>query len=400
MNKNSKICYFIKENSDWKEILKNECGITIKEEYPYAIFNYGLTSDFSNPIVQEARGIIIDIETLEVVCFPFRKFGNYNESYADKIDWNTARVQDKIDGSIIKMWYVKGDNPVIDNGYWTFSTNSMIYADKAIANAMTGETFMDIIEKADNFHDISKTNGILNRDYTYIFELVSPETQVVVRYDKPHLYHIGTRNNVTGEELIADIGIEKPKEYPLKSLEDCVNAAAKLNQSEDGEVHKVSKEGYVVVDGNWNRIKVKSPDYLMLHHLSSNANFSKERIVGLIRNKEMSVADICEEFPNFAHYFKYYDFKVSELEYQANAFCDLTKRIYEEYSQDRKAVALIIKDHRLAPLGFMCLDSGKSGKEILSEMQIGRYCRYIPDYQPERLSKLFYGDKREDEERK
>lgn len=393
MNKKSKICCFIKENSDWKEILKNEYGITIKEEYPYAIFNYGLTSDFSNPIVQEARGIIINIDTVEVVCFPFRKFGNHNESYADKIDWNTARVQDKIDGSIVKMWYVKGNNPVIDNGYWVFSTNSMIYADKAIANAMTRETFMDIIEKADNFHDISKANGILNRDCTYIFELVSPETQVVARYDKPHLYHIGTRNNVTGEELIADIGIEKPKEYPLKSLEDCVNAAVKLNQSEDGEVHKVSKEGYVVVDGKWNRIKVKSPDYLMLHHLSSNANFSKERIVGLIRNKEMSVADICEEFPNFAHYFKYYDFKVSELEYQANVFCDLTKRIYEEYSRDRKVVALIIKSHRFAPLGFMSLDSGKSGKEILSEMQIGRYCKYIPDYQPERFSKLFYGGK-------
>lgn len=52
MNQNSKICCFIKENADWREILKNKYGITIKEEYPYAIFNYGLTSDFSNPIVQ------------------------------------------------------------------------------------------------------------------------------------------------------------------------------------------------------------------------------------------------------------------------------------------------------------------------------------------------------------
>lgn len=400
MNKNSKICCFIKENADWREILKNEYGITIKEEYPYVIFNYGLTSNFPNPIVQEARGIIINIETLEVACFPFRKFGNYNESYADKIDWNTARVQDKIDGSIIKMWYVKGYNPIFDDGYWAFSTNSMIYADKAIANAMTGETFMDIVKKADNFHDIGKANDILNKNCTYIFELVIPETQVVVRYDKPHLYHIGTRNNSTGEELIEDIGIEKPKEYTLKSLDDCINAAVKLNQSQDGEVHSVKKEGYVVVDGNWNRIKIKSPDYLMLHHLSSNANFSKERIVGLLRDKTMSISDICEEFPNFAHCFKYYDFKVSELEYQANAFCDLTKRIYEEYSHDRKSVALIIKNHRLSSLGFMCLDIGKSGKEILSEMQIGRYCKYIPDYKPERLSKLFYGDNGENEEKK
>lgn len=80
-------------------------GIGIKEESPYAIFNYAIGCDFSNPIVQEARGIIIDLENLDVVCWPFRKFGNYNESYADKIDWSTARVQEKIDGSIIKLWW-------------------------------------------------------------------------------------------------------------------------------------------------------------------------------------------------------------------------------------------------------------------------------------------------------
>lgn len=119
MNKNSKICCFISENENWREILKQEYGITVKEEYHYAIFNYGINSDFSNPIVQEARGIIINIENLEVACFPFRKFGNYNESYADKIDWNTARVQEKIDGSIIKMWYG-------ENEKWVFSTNAMI----------------------------------------------------------------------------------------------------------------------------------------------------------------------------------------------------------------------------------------------------------------------------------
>ena len=387
MNKNSKICCFIKEHPDWKEILETSYGIIVKAEDHYAIFNYGANCDFSDPIVQEARGIIINTDTLEVACFPFRKFGNYNESYADKIDWDTARVQEKIDGSIIKMWF--------DNGNRIFSTNSMIYADNVTANSMTGESFMDIIRKADNFQVIEKAHDILNKDCTYIFELVSPETQIVIRYDKPHLYHTGTRNNLTGEELMVNIGIEKPKEYPLKSLDDCINAAVKLNQSQDGEVHRVTGKGYVVVDGRWNRIKVKSPDYLMLHHLSTRANFSKERIVGLLRDKTIRVEDICEEFPDFSHYFKYYDFKMAELEHQAKAFCDLTKRIYEEYSHDRKAVAQIIKKHRLGALGFACLDSGKSGSEILAEMPTGKYCRYIPDYQPENLSDLFYRSSRQ-----
>lgn len=387
MNKNSKLCCFISEHENWRDILKDEYKITVKEEYPFAIFNYGIDCDFSNPIVQESRGIILDLDNLEVVCWPFRKFGNYNESYADKIDWNTARVQDKIDGSIIKLWWNRM------TGKWQFSTNGTINAGTALANQMTQETFLDVIRKADNYNEIILRLPIFNKDYTFIFELVSPETQVVVKYPKQHLYHIGTRCNISGQEMDSDIGIEKPKEYQLKSLDDCVNAAGELNKSDDGQVRGVKKEGFVVVDGNWSRIKVKSPDYLMLHRMSSNANFSKERIIGMIRDRTVSVQDICEDFPNFAHYFKFYDFKIAELEYQVKVFCDLTDRIYEEYSHERKTVANIIKKHRLAGLGFKHLDNGKSGCELLKEMPLSQYCKYIPDYQPERLSELFYRNK-------
>lgn len=386
MNKNSKLCCFISEHEDWRDILKDEYKIVIKEEYPLAIFNYGIDCDFADPIVQEARGIIIDLETLNVVCWPFRKFGNYNESYADKIDWNTARVQDKIDGSIIKLWWNKTE------GKWQFSTNGTINAETALANQMTQETFLDVIKKADNYNEIVLRLADLSKYHTFIFELVSPETQVVVKYPVSHLYHIGTRNNISGMEINSDIGIEKPKEYFLKSLDDCLSAAYDLNKSDDGLIHDVKKEGFVVVDDNWNRIKIKSPDYLMLHRMSSNSNFSKERIVGMIRDGVVSIPSICDDFPNYAHYFKFYDFKISELEYQAKVFCDLTDRIYEEYSHERKAVANIIKKHRLAGLGFKHLDSGKSGCELLEEMPLSQYCKYIPDYKPERLSSLFYGN--------
>lgn len=387
MNRNSKLCCFISKHENWRDILKDEYKITVKEEYPFAIFNYGIDCDFSDPIVQEARGIIIDLENLEVVCWPFRKFGNYNESYADKIDWNSAKVQDKIDGSIIKLWWNRM------SGKWQFFTNGTINADTALANQMTQETFFDVIRKADNYNEIILRLPIFNKDCTFIFELVSPETQVVVKYPKSHLYHIGTRNNISGQEMDSDIGIEKPKEYKLKNLDDCIAAADELNRSNDGQVHGLKKEGFVVVDENWNRIKIKSPDYLMLHRMSSNANFSKERIIGMIRDGTVSVKDICEDFPNFAHYFKFYDFKISELEYQAKVFCDLTDRIYEEYSHERKTVANIIKKHRLAGLGFKHLDSGKPGGKLLEEMPLSQYCKYIPDYQPERLSELFYGNK-------
>lgn len=96
------------------------------------------------------------------------------------------------------------------------------------------------------------------------------------------------------------------------------------------------------------------------------------------------------DFPNYSHYFKYYDFKIDELNHQAKVFCDLTDRIYEEYNHERKAVANVIKKHRLASIGFMHLDCGKTGPEILQSLPLIKFCKYIPDYSPERLAELFY----------
>ena len=38
-----------------------------------------MVSNFS-----QDNGIVIDTKNIEVVCWPFRKFGNYTEDYADK----------------------------------------------------------------------------------------------------------------------------------------------------------------------------------------------------------------------------------------------------------------------------------------------------------------------------
>ena len=104
MNENSHLCRFLAAHpNDWEERLKRDYGLRIKSDGEYTVFNYNINCDFKDPIVQEARGIILDTVRLEVVCWPFRKFGNYNEGYADEIDWSTARVQEKVDGSIIKL---------------------------------------------------------------------------------------------------------------------------------------------------------------------------------------------------------------------------------------------------------------------------------------------------------
>lgn len=381
MTQNSFLCRYINEHpDDWYETLHKDYGIRIKKEDNLAIFCYNIECDFKNPIVQESRGIIIDHEKNEVVCWPFRKFGNYTESYADPIDWNDAVVLEKVDGSIIKLWFNEKTQK------WQFSTNGMINADNATADSFSTITYGNIIRQAVNYNDIPFSK--LDKTNTYIFELVSPQTRVVVKYDETALYHLGTRSNVTGIETNVDIGIKKPKSYKINSLEGCITAAIELNKGCESD-DEIANEGFVVVDKNWNRVKVKSPDYIMMHRLKHNDGISKKDAISTLLYIKSDVDKICKSNPLLIHIFKYYDYKLSELNYQANQMATLARSLYNEYSNDRGAVAKIIKPHKLAFIGFKALETDQKGEEILSGTPIEKLVKLIPDYIPEDFNDLF-----------
>lgn len=379
MNTNSYICRFLAEHPEqWETLLWKDYRIKIKRENSYAIFNYGYDCDFADPIVQEARGIILDTEKREVVCWPFRKFGNHNESYADPIDWTTARVQEKVDGSIVKLWFDERKPG------WQFSTNATLRAENASAGEFSLSSFYDLICRAENFGDIPFEN--LNRDATYIFELVSPNTRVVVPYETTMLYHIGTRHNLTGREMDVDIGIRRPEMYPIHSLGECLETAIRLNQRDSEEI---MAEGFVVVDGNWNRVKVKSPDYIAKHHLMQMKSIPKRECVQMLLSVSPEIDIICQTNPELIPVFKFYDYHLARLQHLADRLGVLAKQLYEEYSHDRSAVAKVIQKHPLAWVAFRCIESDRKGSEFLMQIPMERICRMLPDYQEEDLSVLF-----------
>ena len=341
--------------------------ITVKESGNLAILNYAIVADFTDPVVQEARGIIIDTEKLDVVCWPFRKFGNFGEGYVDVIDWDTARVQEKVDGSIVKLWF---DHR---NDRWQWSTNSMI--DASEAHAMDGAvSFMALISRAENYKDIKfKT---LDANKTYIFELVAPEQKIVIQYEYPYLYHIGTRSNITGEESNDDIGIRKPTEYPIHSLSECIKAAEALNREEEDVQH----EGFVVVDSNWHRIKVKSPEYVYAHHLASCRVYTKKRILPLIRANDRSLEELIETAPDSEVYVRYYQWQYAELKRNIRIAISKARAMYEELEHDRKAVAGYLKDEPLQKFCFMALGNNRTVTEILKDMPDNTIAKWIKDY--------------------
>lgn len=273
---------FILSHDNWEELLTTDpYNLKISRDDGYIMFKYNqVASDFSIPLVREARGIIFRESNWECVCHAFNKFGNYGESYCPNIDWGTASVQEKCDGSLIKLWH--------DNG-WHISTNGTIDAFKAELNDTKYSTFGALVEDAMPM-SWGAWGKIADPKCTYMFELVSPYNRVVIPYKETKLYFLGIRDMEDGGEWNPEdsdmiYAFEIPKRYPLYSLEDVQAAANALPWDQ---------EGYVVCDQNFNRVKIKSSAYILAHYARNNGVVNTERLVQIVLDGEQ------EEFLTYA----------------------------------------------------------------------------------------------------
>ena len=234
--------------------------------------------DFADPLTRECRGIVIDLATMaddgapRVVCRALDKFGNWFESYADDIDWETARIQRKVDGQIVKLWS--------HHGRWLWSTNRGMDASivgMASSNGTydakgrwkRGRSALDAIRDA-LAHDPIDENALVP-GMTYVFELCDPQQATVVRHDESRLWHITTRDCLTGREVANEMGIPHVASLgPATSLEHVIDLATRLNTKDN-----IDEEGFVVIDDAFHRIKVKSERYLQRHHDYAKTSLSK-----------------------------------------------------------------------------------------------------------------------------
>lgn len=334
-----KIINFIREHDNWEELLSSPpYSISIKRKDTLILFKYSqIDSDFSMEIVKEARGLILEDKTWNIVCYPFKKFFNYGEAYADKIDWKSAKVTSKEDGSLIKVYYY--------NDKWRVGTNSTIDAEDATLNSPYYKNFMELFDvAADNCKfDFDK----LNPNYTYLMELCSCHNIIVVPYDEPKLFHLGTRDNRTCEEIEVNIGVEKPKEWALSSLDDCIAMAATFD---------FTREGFVCRDKNYNRIKIKSEDYVKAHRMISNNKVSEEKILSLICSGEEE--EFLSYFPIYTTIFQDKKIKRDKLKY---LFYEIKKEVFslKEKGMKRKDFAQLVKNNDFSFLYFLMYDNSQ-----------------------------------------
>lgn len=272
--------FLYKHPNDWEEILTAEpYNLTIKKKKGLVLFKYSqLNSDLSLQICQEARGLIFEEETWKVIRIAFGKFFNLGEPNAAEIDWASATASEKLDGSLMSVYYY--------NDEWHVATSGNIDAEDAPLENTTYKTFRELFDAA--AQNCGLDYSILNKNYTYTFEMVSPFQRIVLSYPETTLYHILTRDNLTLEEIETSIGIQKPSLYILSDKEDYVHFVQSL-----GENH----EGIVVKDKFNKRVKIKTEHYFMLHYLTNKVVLTLRRTIGLIRKNDYE--EILAYFPHY-----------------------------------------------------------------------------------------------------
>lgn len=330
---------FIFEHDNWRKLLaaKPYC-IKIVEDGNLVLFKYSqIDSDFFNPIVKECRGIILEKDTWKVIAYAFNKFGNFGEAYADKIDWESAIVETKEDGSLIKVYFYDGE--------WRVGTNGTIFAENAKLDSGPYKNFRQLFDAAAEKCGLDFSR--LNRYYTYNFELCSEFNVIVCPQSEMRLIHIGTRNNRTFQEVETDIGIPHPQRYALSSLEDCIAMAKTFD---------FTKEGFVVKDKNYNRIKVKSEDYVKAHRMISNNKVSEEKILSLICSGEEE--EFLSYFPTYTTIFQDIKIKRDKLKY---LFYEIKKEVFslKEKGMKRKDFAQLVKNNDFSFLYFLIYDNSQ-----------------------------------------
>ena len=282
----------IKTNKNWKQFLKAEPRfITIKQcpwtnneslIYPelYMLSYDGILSDFNDKYVQLCRGCVVSLKDPNnpiMVVAPFTKFGNYGQSFCPEIDWASALVEQKVDGILIKLFYYGNKWHWITNNGW--NTNLpwkeiiKIPSKYTEIETNTCNTIQDLIN-----YCLIKNNVNLNEfrpDYTYMFELISPKMRILVDNPQTDLIYLGCRNNINYNELqleIAKAAIPVIKKFNTVKYFDLhnIDEVLQLCNSYKGD----TDEGVVVVDDSFNRVKIKSPAYLALHHAWNNGNIT------------------------------------------------------------------------------------------------------------------------------
>ena len=292
----------ISYNPIFNELQINQYGDLVLVRYGLHEMGKGMWEDENSPL-REARSLVFNLRTEEMVLTPFRKFFNLNEVWETSTEVVEAKIKycklfevsEKMDGSMQSYRWYNGE--IVGSGSMALDTKNSFRLEEG-------------------FEMLTENHKRMLKDFptvTFIFEYISEKDKHVVPYDyskKKGLYLIGARSVIDGEEysynVIKDIsscyGIPCCKTYQYNTLSEVLEHLNKMTVR-DGEGFVLNIDGF--------KLKLKCEDYLQLHRLDdklSSPNVIIEayaegtiddlyaNMTPLMKEKNKDVMDTIEKF--------------------------------------------------------------------------------------------------------
>ncbi len=235
------------------------------------MLNYNqIASPMAEMICQECRALLLQVGSWSVASRSFFKFFNHGQPEAHPIAWTTARVQEKLDGSLICTYFHRGQ--------WQVATKGTPDASGAVNTyAMT---FQDLVrqtlaERGSSWEDLTAR---LDSTVFYSFELTAPENRIIVPYAERRLTWLAAWDTGTLEELeitaLPDLPTPRVREYPLRTLDEVLAAVE--------AIAPFAAEGFIVRDAGHRRVKIKSAAYLMVDRILCGLSTPRRKVEAVL----------------------------------------------------------------------------------------------------------------------
>lgn len=247
--------------------------------YDLHIWNYAESVQYSrqwDDITTMCRGLITD-GTGRIIARSFKKFFNMEELDAANVATLAATgydVAEKMDGSLGILFYYAPENK------WFMTSRGSFISDQA----KMGEKIL--YEKAG-------IGGVasLNKDWSYVFEIIYPENKIVVDYGAQRdIILLAIIDNVTGCELPLTM-TAPPIFTTVRHLTADTFTALKAKNAPN-------EEGYVIRfhDADNTRMKIKFETYCALHRMTSN--ITVKAIYQMARDGTKPLSELMETVPD------------------------------------------------------------------------------------------------------
>lgn len=276
-----------------------------------------------------SRGLILNSK-FEIVSVPFMKFFNYAEVKEECDRRLNAgmkyKVQDKVDGSLGILFNY--------NDKWILSTKGSFHSDQAVQ----GKVILD------RMYPGYKS---LDKNFTYLFEIVYPENQIVVKYDEDMVFldaFGNTKDNYYEKPEIPE-SFNVVKEYNHFSIEDILSM---MKNDYD------NSEGFVVVFEDGYRVKFKYEEYIRLHKIVSD--FKPKSVVELLAsgaNLDDFINSLPDEFrkdilaiknsaeEKFERLLKYSKFVSKTLKKESESRKEYAVKVFEAFKSNNTMQSLL-----------------------------------------------------------